>query len=313
VLASPFAAETLSDVDGLVVVASPDGSELQPEHCALLASLPCVVIAVDRPPDAHPAWADLVPEPTVATLDDLVSGIASHPVAATSLVMLLRATHANLGEALVAESAVFSLLQAGPEFRVWRTNNPVAQPVGEPDAPVVVERVGDNLQIVLHRPHVRNALNRAMRDELLNALSLAAADPTIMSVTLRGDGPSFSSGGDLNEFGSFTNPASAHLVRVATSIGRSLNALGDRLTVEVHGPCAGSGVELPAFAHRVVARKDFTATLPEVALGLIPGAGGTASIRARIGRQRTALLAVSGARLNATTALAWGMVDAIIE
>jgi enoyl-CoA hydratase/carnithine racemase len=70
---------------------------------------------------------------------------------------------------------------------------------------------------------------------------------------------------------------------------------------------------LAAFAGRVVARSDFTASLPELSLGLIPGAGGTVSIRRRIGRHRTALLALSGARLDATTALAWGLVDELSD
>jgi enoyl-CoA hydratase/carnithine racemase len=176
-----------------------------------------------------------------------------------------------------------------------------------------VQRREDHLELVLNRPHVRNALNRAMRDGLLEGLALAAADPTIVEVALRGEGPSFCSGGDLDEFGSFTDPASAHLVRLAASIGRSIDALGPRIVAHVHGPCAGSGVELPAFAGRVVARPDFSAALPEVGLGLIPGAGGTASITRRVGRHRMALLALSGARINAVTALAWGLVDAVTD
>jgi enoyl-CoA hydratase/carnithine racemase len=62
-----------------------------------------------------------------------------------------------------------------------------------------------------------------------------------------------------------------------------------------------------------VARPDFTAALPEVQLGLIPGAGGTYSITRRVGRHRTALLALSGGRLDAATALRWGLVDAITD
>ena len=100
---------------------------------------------------------------------------------------------------------------------------------------------------------------------------------------------------------------------LAASIGRSIDALGPRIEAHVHGPCAGSGVELPAFAPRVVARPDFSATLPEVGLGLIPGAGGTASITRRVGRHRMALLALSGARLDAATALAWGLVDEVTD
>jgi enoyl-CoA hydratase/carnithine racemase len=79
----------------------------------------------------------------------------------------------------------------------------------------------------------------------------------------------------------------------------------------VHGPCFGAGVELPAFASNVVASADATFVLPELGMGRLPGAGGTVSIPRRIGRQRTLWLALTGAVLDAQTALRWGLVDAI--
>ena len=144
-------------------------------------------------------------------------------------------------------------------------------------------------------------------------MALAEADDSLTDIVLRGEGPSFCSGGDLDEFGTFSDPAAAHMVRLATSIGRSISALGPRIVARVHGPCAGSGVELPAFADRVCARADFTAALPEIGLGLIPGAGGTASITRRVGRHRMALLALGGRAIDATTALRWGLVDELID
>jgi hypothetical protein len=313
---SPFAAETLSDPGGLVVLTAPDGTApdgTTPDGTtpARLASLPCVVVALGRAAGDAPPLADVVVEDGVATIDDLVRAVERNPVAATTLVLCLREAPASLGRALVAESANYSVLQAGVEFAKWRTGHPVRERRPEPGPAVRVTREGDRLDLVLDRPHVRNALDRAMRDGLLEGLALAAADRSLTRVVLRGEGPSFCSGGDLDEFGSFGDPASAHLVRLATSIGRSIDAVGSRLVAHVHGPCAGSGVELPAFARRVVARPDFTAELPEVRLGLIPGAGGTASITRRIGRHRMALLALSGARIPAETALRWGLVDSV--
>jgi enoyl-CoA hydratase/carnithine racemase len=70
-------------------------------------------------------------------------------------------------------------------------------------------------------------------------------------------------------------------------------------------------VELPAFAGRVVAAPDATFRLPEVGFGLVPGAGGTVSVPRRIGRQRAAWLALTGAVVDARTALAWHLVDEI--
>ena len=75
------------------------------------------------------------------------------------------------------------------------------------------------------------------------------------------------------------------------------------------GGCIGAGIELPAFGARLLAAEDAFFELPEVGMGLVPGAGGTVSLPRRIGRQRTAWMALSGLRVDAPTALAWGLVD----
>jgi enoyl-CoA hydratase/carnithine racemase len=79
----------------------------------------------------------------------------------------------------------------------------------------------------------------------------------------------------------------------------------------LHGACIGAGAELAAFGRRVTAATDTWFRLPEVGFGLIPGAGGCVSLVRRIGRQRTAWLAISGERIDAATALAWGLVDSV--
>jgi hypothetical protein len=309
---SPFAAELLTDAEGLLVVSTPDGSGTKDDRLRL-ASLPCVVVAAEPAPPDTLVLADVAPEPGVAAVDDLIAAIEARPLAATTLALCLRQGTWSLDQGLVAESAAFSVLQAGPEFAAWRSGRPVKTSGSEEGPAVRLERSGDRLEIVLARPAARNALNMAVRDGLLEALTLVAAVPALAPVVLRGEGTNFCSGGDLNEFGQFVDPASAHLVRLMTSIGRAIDKVRDRLTVEVHGACAGSGVELAAFAGHVVARPDFTAVLPEVGLGLIPGAGGTVSITRRIGRHRMALLGFSGATIGAQTALAWGLVDRIAE
>ena len=78
-----------------------------------------------------------------------------------------------------------------------------------------------------------------------------------------------------------------------------------------HGPCIGAGIEVPAFAGSVLASPGTTFRLPELRMGLIPGAGGTVSIPRRIGRWRTAYLALSGAPIGIETAQAWGLVDGL--
>jgi enoyl-CoA hydratase/carnithine racemase len=150
-----------------------------------------------------------------------------------------------------------------------------------------------------------------MRDGLVTMFQLAVADPTITSIAITGAGPSFCSGGDLSEFGSVPDPVEAHSIRTTRSVAPWLARCATRTTAIVHGACVGAGTELPAFAGHVVARPDATFQLPEVPMGLIPGAGGTVSLPRRIGRQRTAFLAITGSAIDATTALAWNLVDRI--
>ena len=176
----------------------------------------------------------------------------------------------------------------------------------------MVERDGPRLSITLNRPEVHNAYNAAMRDALCDALAIAVADDSIGEVQMLGAGPSFCSGGDLAEFGTFSDPVSAHLIRTTNSPALLLGCLADRVTAHMHGSCVGSGIELPAFAATVLADPASTFRLPEVAMGLIPGAGGTVSIPRRIGRMRTGWLALSGRPIDAATALAWGLVDRLV-
>jgi enoyl-CoA hydratase/carnithine racemase len=131
---------------------------------------------------------------------------------------------------------------------------------------------------------------------------------------LSGNGPSFGSGGDLAEFGTFADPASAHLARTRHSPALALDALTARLgracRARVHGRVMGSGLEMAAFCGWIEARDDSVFGLPELGLGLIPGAGGTVSVTRRIGRWRTAYLVLSGRTIGVDIAREWGLVDA---
>jgi enoyl-CoA hydratase/carnithine racemase len=261
------------------------------------------------PPADHPC--DVVVAYDDPMLLPLIELVRRHPVAAAAAAVLLRhSTLRDVEHGLAAESAVYSVLQAGPEFAAWRLAR--APAAIAPDAePVLIARDGDRLTITLNRPHRHNAVDRALRDELTEAFTLAALDLSIERVVLRGNGPSFCSGGDLDEFGTFPDPATAHASRLTRSPGRLAHGLRDRLTVFLHGACMGAGIEVPAFAGRVLADPDTVIALPELGAGLVPGAGGTVSLPRRIGRHRTALLALSGGRIGARTALEWGLVDEV--
>lgn len=292
-------------------------------------ALPAVIVATSRrgPSGRPPVAVDVAltvatsaPRPWVSVRDlgpavsALVEAVERSPLASVALAQVLRAGRSDsLGHDLILESLAYSTLQGGPEFGRWRAERPPRRRSPDGGPAVVVEREGGRLTITLDRPEVRNAFNAAMRDQLCEALSVAGADPSITDVQLLGRGPDFCSGGDLTEFGTFTDPVSAHLGRTARSAAGRLGVVGDRVTAHLHGACIGAGIELPALAHRVLARADTRVQLPEVGMGLIPGAGGTATLPRRIGRHRTAWLALGGEAIDAPTALEWGLVDEIVD
>jgi enoyl-CoA hydratase/carnithine racemase len=215
---------------------------------------------------------------------------------------------------VITESLAYSTLQSGPEFAGWLAQRGPATVAHIPE-PVQADRDGHRLNIRFNRPQRHNAFSTDARAALLEALEVARLDPSVNEVVLSGNGPSFCSGGDLAEFGTFADPASAHLARTRHSPALVLDELTARLgracRAEVHGRVLGSGLEMAAYCGWVRAHPDTVLGLPELSLGLIPGAGGTVSISRRIGRWRTAYLVLSGRTIDAPTALRWGLVDEI--
>ena len=281
-----------------------------------LAQLPCPVIGVSPEPlDAELcAPCDAIAS-TAADLSAILANIERAPLTAMVLVQVLRATEAlPVAEALIVESLAYATLQDGPEHRAWLAGrNPVEASVGNETPPVLIARDGDRLGIRLNRPERLNALSVEIRDALCEALQLVIADPAITPVLISGAGRCFSIGGDLDEFGAAPDPATAHAVRSVRLPGFFLSQCAERVKFRLHGACIGAGVELPAFARRVSAARSSFFQLPEIRFGLIPGAGGCVSLPRRIGRRRTAWLALSARRITAARALEWGLVDELVD
>jgi len=280
-----------------------------------LQQLPCPSIGIAAA-DAENALTQAcdVRLASTAEAEVLIANIRRNPVAADVLVQTLRLTaELPVAQALDVESLAYASLQGGAEFQRWLEHNRAESPAvpGDDGPAVVMERNADALTLELNRVSNRNAISVEMRDAMVEALQLAIADESVSRIVLRGRGKCFSVGGDLSEFGTLPDPASAHVIRNLTMPGRFLAQCAERVEAQVHGACIGSGVELPAFAKRVVAAPDTFFHLPELGFGLIPGGGGCVSIPRRIGRQRTAWLVLSGKRINATKALEWGLVDEI--
>lgn len=262
--------------------------------------------------DAPAPWVSIDAARLDGQLAQVRSAVARAPIAASVLVRVLAmGARLTFADALELESLAYSTLLGGREFAGWLAGR---QGEGDgPDAPGCVryEREGNCVTLVLASPATRNAMSARMRDALWEGLVNVIEDPSTPDLVLRGDGRCFSSGGHLPEFGSARDLAAAHVIRTQRSCAALLHRLGPTATARLHGACIGSGIEIPAAAARRVAAPDLIVQLPELRMGLIPGAGGTVSLSRAIGRHRLAWLVLGGFRIGARTAHDWGLVRAI--
>ena len=243
----------------------------------------------------------------------LASFIGQHRQASAVLVQVTRVTMGlPVIAALTVESLGYATLQGSEEFSHWLSRQNKTNVGGSNiSSPVLMERTGTELSILLNSPSNRNALSVSMRDGLSEAFSLVAMDNSIENVVVSAAGSCFSAGGDLTEFGVSKDVAEAHRIRQLKMPAQYLAEHPGRYSFKLHGACIGAGIELPAFAGHISASRDTFFRLPEVAMGLIPGAGGCVSIPRRIGRHRTNYLAVTGMKLSVENALSWGLIDEI--
>ena len=146
-----------------------------------LAMVPAVVVGVvSEPAVRRPEWADLVVAPDSPELAATLATVAANPLASIDpgRAAAGRRDRRTVAQGLVAESMAYGLLQAGPEFASWRAGVPVRDHPGRGGStgaggpgPAI------ELSITLNRPHVLNAFNAPMRDELVAALQVAVARP----------------------------------------------------------------------------------------------------------------------------------------
>jgi len=285
-----------------------------------LQRLPCPSIALTATPMRLKGFDLSVSSPAEA--ERLEAATENNPSASTVLVQALRLIEGLPPQAgLVVESLAFATLQQGHEFQNWLSRLPLSDrtpPAGcapaaaPPDAPpLLAEQDGRAMTILLNRPATRNAIDVAMRDALFEAFSLAAMNSDITRVDVRGAGDSFSIGGALSEFGQVASGASAHLIRTERLPARMLADHGHKYHFHLHGAVVGAGLEIAAFGGKVTAKSNTFMRLPEISMGLIPGAGGCVSLTKRLGRQGAASMIMTGGRVSARTALRWGLIDGI--
>lgn len=157
----------------------------------------------------------------------------------------------------------------------------------------------------LARPPV-NALNAALLGELAQALRAAAADDTIRAVVLAAEGNQFSVGSDVSELGRVRGGALFPVTQL-------IEGLAKPVVAALQGPVLGGALELVLACHARVAHEGARLGLPEIALGLLPVAGGTQRLPRLVGAPIALKLLLEGQTLSAVEALAMGLVDEVVD
>ncbi len=172
--------------------------------------------------------------------------------------------------------------------------------------PVELRREGDIAVITVDNPPV-NALNHDVRRGLVDAFTRAKDDPAVTAIVLTAAGRTFIAGADIAEFDK--PPMSPSLVEAIALI----DTVQKPVIAALHGTPLGGGLEITLACHFRIALPDTRLGLPEIKLGLIPGAGGTQRLPRLIGMEKAAAMILSGDPIPAAEALKLGLIDSIVE
>ena len=186
--------------------------------------------------------------------------------------------------------------------------------VGEMTEPTVLySKEAHVARITLNRPRVINAYNMQMRDELYELLSAANDDADVRVLVLSGSGErGFCAGADLTEFGTAPSLAVARQVRWERDIWGLFLSIRKPMIAAVHGFVVGSGVEMACLCDIRIASDDAVFSMPEVALGMIPAAGGTQTLPRVVGVASTLELVLTNRRVSAEEAERIGLVHQVV-
>jgi enoyl-CoA hydratase len=164
--------------------------------------------------------------------------------------------------------------------------------------------------ITLNRPHVLNALNQSLMEELATAMEAMDQDDAVHCLVLTGNDRAFAAGADVNEFADATT---ADMVRgYRFQQWERIRRISKPVIAAVSGFALGGGCELAMSCDVIIASETARFGQPEIRLGLMPGAGGTQRLARTIGKSRAMESVLTGRTITASDALAWGLVSRIV-
>ncbi|MBW9401600.1 2,3-dehydroadipyl-CoA hydratase [Leclercia sp. EC_58] len=172
---------------------------------------------------------------------------------------------------------------------------------------LIVTRHGRVLLLTLNRPAARNALNNGLLSELASTLEAAAADSEISVCVITGNERFFAAGADLNEMAE--KDLAATLNDIRPQLWARINAFNKPLIAAVNGYALGAGCELALLCDVTIAGENARFGLPEITLGIMPGAGGTQRLIRSVGKSLASKMVLTGESITARQALAAGLVS----
>jgi enoyl-CoA hydratase len=181
---------------------------------------------------------------------------------------------------------------------------------------IALERAGESSRIAVvtvNRPQVLNALNAATLDALRRAIIALAADDEVRVVIITGAGEkAFVAGADINELAADQPDGARNRARGGQHVFDLIERMGKPVIAAVNGYALGGGCELAMACSLRIAASHAKFGQPEIALGLIPGYGGTQRLQRLVGRGKALELLLTGAPIDADEALRLGLVNRVV-
>lgn len=174
-----------------------------------------------------------------------------------------------------------------------------------------VERAGGVVTLCLNRPAQRNALSRALMQELTSALTALGEDAEVRVVVLAGRGPAFSAGHDLSELVGMEFEEYREVFELCGGVMNEIHELPQPVIARVHGTATAAGCQLVAACDLVVASSEARFATPGVKIGLFCTTP-MVEVTRTIGRKRALEMLLTGTPIDADTAAAWGLVNRVV-
>jgi enoyl-CoA hydratase len=176
---------------------------------------------------------------------------------------------------------------------------------------LIVARPSDDIVVLrINRPQVRNALNLEVRAGLAEKITQYGAEKAVRCLIVTGSDAAFAAGADIGEMAE-ADPVEV-MSRNVQKYWRAIMDCPKPLIAAVEGYALGGGLELALCADIIIAGEGAKLGLPEVKVGILPGAGGTQKLARLVGRHRAMLLIMTGRVFGAAEALGMGVVSDVV-